>query len=188
MRAAVVDAQIVADAMHTILCLGAQKVPEMPAEVPIDAFWPLEAEKLHYPQTQFFSSPYWGHPRVGSILAGGTKAVPLKLKLDSGEKEFIHGISAGMGKSLTFVLPKGVFRRFTVLAGLHPELGAKGRVEFTIHGDGKPLTSITLNGTDAAQKLECELSGVSQLQLMLTGRGLDSKSNYAIWAEPSLMR
>jgi hypothetical protein len=93
-----------------------------------------------------------------------------------------------MGKSLTFVLPKGVFRRFTVLAGLHPELGAKGRVEFTIHGDGKPLTSITLNGTDAAQKLECELSGVSQLQLMLTGRGLDSKSNYAIWAEPSLMR
>ncbi len=188
LRAAVVDAQIAADALYTILCLGAQKLPEMPAPVAIDTFWPLEAEKLHYPQTQFFSSPYWGHPRIGSILAGGTKAVSLKLKLESGEKEFAHGISAGMGKPLTFVLPQGVFRRFTVRAGLHPELGAKGRVEFTIHGDGKPLTSLTLNGTDAAQKLECEVSGVSQLQLLLTSRSLDSKSNYAIWAEPELLK
>jgi hypothetical protein len=163
-------------------------VPEVPAEVPIDSFWPLEAEKLHYPQTQFFSSPYWGHPRVGSILAGGTKAVPLKLKLDAGEREFAHGICAGMGKPLTFVLPKGVFTRFTVLAGLHPELGAKGRVEFKISGDGKELKTITLNGSDAAQQLECEVSGVSQIQLLVTGRGVDSKSNYAIWAEPVLVR
>jgi hypothetical protein len=122
------------------------------------------------------------------MLAGGTKAVPLRLKLDSGEKEFTSGISAGMGKPLTFVLPKGVFRRFTVLAGLHPELGAKGRVEFTINGDGQVLKTITLNGSNAAQKLECEVSGVSQLQLLLTGRGLDSKSNYAIWAEPELVK
>ena len=114
--------------------------------------------------------------------------MPLELKLDAGDKEFAHGISAGMGKPLTFVLPKGVFTRFSVLAGLHPELGAKGRVEFTIHGDGKALKTITLNGNDAAQKLECEVSGVSQLQLLLTGRGLDSKSNYAIWAEPVLVR
>ena len=114
--------------------------------------------------------------------------MPLRLKLDAGEKEFTNGISAGMGKPLTFVLPKGVFKRFSVLAGLHPELGAKGRVEFTIQGDGKVLKTITLNGIDAAQKLECEVSGISQLQLMLTGRGLDSKSNYAIWAQPELVK
>jgi hypothetical protein len=188
MRAAVVDSQIVADAMHTILCLGTKQVPKIPTVVPIDTFWPLEAEKLHYPQTQFFSSPYWGHPRVGAILAGGTKKVALKLNLNSGEKEFTKGISAGMGKTLTFVLPKGVFRHFTVFAGLHPELGAKGRVEFAIQGDGRLLSSVTLNGTDAAQKLACEIGGVSQLELMLTSRGLDSKSNYAIWAEPELMK
>jgi hypothetical protein len=93
-----------------------------------------------------------------------------------------------MGKSLTFLLPKGVYARFTVLAGLHPELGAKGRVEFTITGDGKPLASITLNGTDPAKLLECDISNVSQLALSLTSRGLDPKSNYAIWAEPTLMK
>jgi hypothetical protein len=188
MRAAMTNAQIVADAMHTILCLGAQKLAKMPTSVLIDTFWPLEAEKLYYPQTQFFSSPYWGYPRVGSVLAAGMKPSPLMLKLDSGVKKFTSGISAGMGKPLTFVLPQGVFRRFRVLVGLHPEIGKKGRVEFALRGDDRPLASITLNGTDTARNLECDVMGVSQLQLLLTSRGLDSKSNYAIWAEPELVK
>jgi NPCBM/NEW2 domain len=75
-----------------------------------------------------------------------------------------------------------------VLAGLHPELGEKGRVEFTINGDGKPLTSIVLNGTDPARLLECDVTDVSQLALTMTSRGLDPKSNYAIWAEPTLVK
>lgn len=192
LRAATVDAQIVADALFTILSLGAQKF-EATAEaatkrVLIGAFLPIEAASLYYPQTQFFSSPHWGFPQSGRILAGGNKAMPLKLHLESGDKEFANGISAGMGKPMTFLLPKGVYARFTVLAGLHPELGAKGRVEFTITGDGKPLTSIVLNGTDPAKLLECDVANVSQLSLTLTSRGLDPKSNYAIWAEPTLVK
>ena len=65
MRAAITNAQIVADAMFTILCLGAQKLPQMPASVLIDTFWPLEAEKLHYPQTQFFQLPLLGVSACG---------------------------------------------------------------------------------------------------------------------------
>lgn len=192
LRAAVVDAQIVADAMHTILCLGTQKLDagavKTLQQAAIDAFLPLEAEKLYYPQTQFFSSPHWGHPRIGVILAEGSRAMPLKLRLDEGSREFSRGISAGMGKPLTFILPGGVFSRFTVIAGLHPELGARGRVEFAILGDDKPLVSATLNGTDPARRLECRLEGVTRLQLSLSSRGLDSKSNYAIWAEPMLIK
>lgn len=93
-----------------------------------------------------------------------------------------------MGKPLTFLLPQDVFTRFTVIAGLHPELGKKGRVEFTIHGDGKPLQSITLNGTDPAQSLDCDVTAVKELRLTLTSRSLDTKSNYAIWAEPLLIK
>jgi hypothetical protein len=154
----------------------------------IDAFLPLEAEKLYFPQSQFFSSPHWGHPRIGVILAEGSRAMPLKLLLDEGSREFSRGISAGMGKTLTFILPGGVFSRFTVIAGLHPELGARGRVEFAILGDDKPLVSATLNGTEPARRLECRLEGVTRLQLSLSSRGLDSKSNYAIWAEPTLIK
>jgi NPCBM/NEW2 domain-containing protein len=156
--------------------------------VQIGTFFPLEALSLYYPQTQFFGSPNWGHARSGVILAGGNKVMLLKLCVGSGNKEFENGISAGMGKPLTFLLPKNVYGRFTVLAGLHPELGAKGRAEFTINGDGKMLTSVILNGTDEARVLECDVAGVSELQLMLTPRGVGSKSNYAIWAEPTLVK
>jgi len=192
MRAAVMDAQVVADAVYSMLCLGMQKyaVEEQAVlkQVQIGSFFPLEAASLYYPQAQFFSSPHWGHPRSGVILAGGNKAVPLQLCVGSRNQEFENGISAGMGKSLTFLLPKDVYARFTVLAGLHPELGAKGRVEFTISGDGKPLTTVILNGTDPAKLLECDVAGVAELQLTLTSRGVDAKSNYAIWAEPTLMK
>lgn len=192
LRAATMDAQVVADAVYTILCLGTEKYSDAEQStlqhMQIGGFYPLEAASLYYPQQQFYSSPHWGHPRSGVILAGGSKAMPLKLRLASGEKEFANGISAGMGKTLTFLLPKEVYSRFTVLAGLHPELGARGRVEFVVSGDGKPLRTITLNGTDPATLIECDVSGVSQLQLTLTSRGVDAKSNYAIWAEPTLLK
>lgn len=192
MRAAVMDAQVVSDAVYTMLCLGMQKFadPEQAklTEVLIGSFFPLEAASCYYPQSQFFSSPNWGHARSGVILAGGSKDIPLKLCVGSSNQVFENGISAGMGKPLTFLLPKNVYARFTVLAGLHPELGVKGRVEFTISGDGKALNTVILNGTDPARLLECDVSGVSELQLLLTSRGVDSKSNYAIWAEPTLVK
>ncbi len=188
LRAAVVDAQVVADALYTILCLGAERTEEAERMVKIGKFVPLEAASLYYPQSEFFSAPHWGHPRSGVILADGKTAMPLKLRLESGEQEFENGISGGMGKTLTFLLPRDVYRRFTVRAGLHPELGAKGRVEFTISGDGKPLTSVILNGSDPARLIECELPNVSRLQLSLTSRGIDAKSAYAIWADPALWK
>jgi hypothetical protein len=188
LRAATVDAQIVADMLHTVLCLGGQVDLVDRMELQIGTFFPLEAASLYYPQSQFYSSPHWGHARSGVILAGGNKAMPLKLRTEAGDQEFANGISAGMGKPLTFLLPKDVYRRFTVLAGLHPELGAKGRVEFAISGDGKALASVTLNGTDPAHRLECDLTGIKELQLALTSRGIDAKSAYAIWAEPTLCK
>ncbi len=196
MKAATMDARVVADALHTILCLGAQKFDDTAQaplrDVGIASMFPLEAVNLYFPQSEFFSTPYWGHPRTGVVLEGGTKEMPLKLRIaqDRGvvEKEFTEGISAGMGKILTYHVPKDVYQRFTVLVGLHPELGAKGRVEFTINGDGKPLATVTLGGEDSAQLLDCDLSGVSQIQLVLNSRGLNPKSNYAIWAEPTLIK
>lgn len=196
LKAATFDAQVVADAMHTLLCLGAQKFEDNALEplrsVSIATFWPEEALSLYYPQTQFAGSPNWGHAHVGVVMEGGGKAVPMKLRVSDNEqvteKIFKDGISPVMGKQLTWHLPKGVFKRFTVLAGLQAGLGDKGRVEFTVLGDGKPLATITLNGTDPAHAFECDVFGVSQLQLAVAGRGLDPKSNYAVWAEPTLRK
>lgn len=194
LKAATFDAQVVADAVHTLLCLGAQKFESKEQEAlrstGIAAFWPEEALSLYYPQTHFAGSPNWGHARAGVVMEGGNKPVPIKLRV--GEKEqvmektFKDGISTVMGKPLSWHLPKGVYKRFTVLAGLQAGIGDKGRVEFTILGDGKPLGTATLNGTDPAHAFDCDIAGVAQLQLITAGKGLDPKSNYAVWAEPVL--
>lgn len=195
-KAATKDAQVVADAMHTILCLGAEKF-EAEAQkncehAGIATFWPVEAVHLYYPQSHFFSSPFWGHAHSNGVMEGGKKALPIKLRVSNEdgviEKEFAEGISTGMGKALTFHLPKGVYRRFTALAGLQTGIGDKGRVEFTVLGDGKPLASAVVNGTEAAHAFDCDVSGVSLLQLNAVSRGLDPKSNYAVWAVPELLK
>ena len=196
MRAAVKDAEVLADALHTILCLGAERFDESERtncmEVGFASFWPLEAVHLYYPQSHFFSAPYWGHAHHGVTLNGGKKAIPLQLKVLKSDalavKTFAEGISTGMGKGLSFHLPKGVFDKFNVVAGLQVGIGEKGRVEFSVLGDGKLLVSKVVSGKEPAVDLECNVSGTAILQLKAESRGLDAKSNYAVWAEPTLVK
>ena len=196
MIAAESDARIVADAVHSFLCLGSGRFDEEALAqlqtCPICAFWPVEAVNLYYPQSEFFSSPFWGHAHSGEVLEGGAKAVPIRLSVateeGSIEKSFPRGISPGMGKPLTWHLPPSVYRRFTSLVGLQLELGQKGRVEFTVLGDGKSLATVTLNGTDPAHEFDCDITGVKLLRLSTISRGLDPKSNYAVWADPQLVK
>lgn len=194
LKAATVDAQVVADALHTILCLGAQKFEAGEVEslraVHIAAHWPVEAVNLYYPQTQFFSSPNWGHAQVGIVMDGGTKPVPARLRISENggvvEKEIANGISTGMGKPLTYLLPKQVYQHFTVRAGLQSGLSERGSVQFSVLGDGKVLATEVVNDGEAAHVLECDVSGVTLLQLAVVSHGIDHKTNYAIWAEPML--
>jgi len=80
LKAATMDAKVVADAMHTILCLGAGKFEDEAQEalsaVSIASYWPVEAVHLYYPQTDFFSSPYWGMPAAVSRWRAASKKCP----------------------------------------------------------------------------------------------------------------
>ena len=51
--------------------------------------------------------------------------------------------------------------------GFTSGIGAKGRVEFTLSEDGKVLSTVKLDGTDPARSLECEITGVTELQIAL---------------------
>ena len=196
LKAATVDARVVADAFHTLLCLGTQQL-EAGALAPLNvvdlsACWPLEATNLFFSQATFFGKPYWGHAYMGGVLEGGSNAVPIKLRVtengDTTMKEFATGIGTGTRSALTYLVPAGVYQHFTVLAGLHPELGAKGGVEFTVLGNDKKLASVALTGDQPAHRFDCDLVGVTNLQLVATTHGGDPKCNYAIWAEPRLLK
>ena len=193
-RTATFDARVVADTVHTILCLAARKF-DPPAEaqlhsVDISELWPLEAVNLFYPQSQFFGMPHWGHACSGIVLKGGTEELPILLRVVENEKtvekKFADGISSGIGRPLTWLLPRNTYRRFTVLVGLQAHIGDKGRVEFAVLGDNRSLETVTLSGTDTAHDFNVDITGVSQLRLTATNRGGDAKSNYAVWALPTL--
>lgn len=199
MKSATVGARLVADAVHTIIAIGTQQGASdsqaQLATVDISSFYPLEAIDLFFAQPKFLSSPYWGHAHHGFVLAGGTNAIPLKLRVDDNgavtAKEFASGISTGSGanSSLTYLVPTNVYKRFIVLAGLHPELGAKGGAEFSVIGNGKLLAKACVTNDLPAHRFTCDLAGVTNLQLLVTAtKGSDAKSNYAIWAEPRLLK
>lgn len=194
--AAKVDAEVVADAIHTIIALGMNRISngatEVPTRVGISSFFPLEAPSLYYPQKMFFGAPYWGHPSHGYVLENGEREVTLKLFMADDERPlertFREGIGAGGRSTLTYQLPAGVFRKFEAFVGLHSELGANGAAEFSILLDGKKTASVQLKGGEPAVRLECDLEGAVQLQLVTAGQGANPKSNYTIWAEPTLSR
>lgn len=192
LRAAKLNSQILADTLHTLFSLhraqptAAERQQLTTAALAHHA--PLEAVHLYYPQSQFFSSPHWGFPQVGHCLAEGKRAVPIQLLHEGKVQTYPAAISAGMGKALTFLLPSGVYQKFSVIVGLHTTLGEKGRVEFSISGDGKPLQTLTLKGTDPAQAMTCDITGVRELRLSLTSKGLDPKANYAVWADPQVIK
>ena len=128
---------------------------------------------------------------MGGVL-DGTNSVPIKLRVEEKGRQvlktFDTGIGAGTRCALTCLVPPGVYERFTVLAGLHADLGAKGGVEFTVFGDDRKLASVALTGDQPAHRFDCDLAGVTRLQLLTTARGGDAKFNYAVWAEPRLLK
>ncbi|HPA18980.1 MAG TPA: NPCBM/NEW2 domain-containing protein [Verrucomicrobiae bacterium] len=191
--AAVCGAGIVADALHTMFCLGAETpLAAVPKTLDLSSCIPLEATNLAFPQGAFFSRPYWGHAQRGVILRDGTNAIPLSLLVEEQggitEKQFATGIGTGTRSALSYLVPAGVYDRFAVLAGLQAGLGASGNVQFSVLGNGKVLCAATVTGRQPARRLECPIAGVTNLQLVATSGGGDGKGNFAVWAEPQLIK
>lgn len=196
-KAALFDAKLVADALYTFLCLGHRQIA--PAEaaplrtVDLSAFAPLEAPNLYIPQSAFFGKPKWGHAIMGAALKDGKEAVPLKLNVDENGKvtvrTFPSGIGTGTRSTLSYLIPKNVYTRFTAQVGLHAELGKTGNVTFEVLGNGRSLARIgPLLGDAPSRTVDVNLAGVTNLQLTATSAGGDGSGNYAVWGAPALIK
>lgn len=197
-RAGEVDAMVVADALHTILSLARQRFePDAVREletVDLSARIPGEAANLAFPQSAFFSKPFWGHALRGVTLREGKEPVPLRLRVEEkgkiAQKTFARALGVGTKSTLTFMVPPGVYRSFEVWAGLHAELGREGSVVFEVKGNGaKVLATVgPVRGDALAQRIAVPMDGVTSLQLTVTSAGGAGLGNYAIWAEPELAK
>jgi len=190
--AAVFGAGLVADALHTLFSLGEMSAEAPPVPMDLSACIPLEATNLAFPQSAFFSRPYWGHAQRGVILRDGTNAVPLALMIEdagkTSKREFAAGMGTGTRSSLTYFVPQDLYDQFTVWVGLQAGIGTTGDVLFSVLGNGAELGSARVTGTQPARRLAFGISGVTNLQLVATSAGGDGKGNYAVWAEPRLIK
>ena len=196
-KAALFDAALVSDALYTLISLGRTRLVTAEAAAcqaaDLSAFAPLEATNLYIPQTSFFGKPHWGCSTFGVTLKDGTEAVPLRLHVaENGQtavKTFASGIGTGTRSSLSYLIPTNVYQRFTVRVGLQAKLGATGNVTFEVSGNGRSLARVgPIKGGMSAQSVDVPLAGVTNLQLTATSAGGDGTGNYAVWAEPRLVK
>jgi len=192
--AAAYDVKLVADALYTLCRLGQKRFEgaEALASADLSQWSPLEAPDLYMPQSSFFSKPYWGYATAGTILRDG-KPVPLQLNVaEQGQtvaKTFASGIGTGTRSVLTYLIPAGVYARFTAQVGLHAEWGKTGHVRFEISGNGQRLATVgPVTGAMPAQPVDVPLAGVTNLQLTVTSAGGDGTGNYAVWGAPCLRK
>jgi len=123
------------------------------------------------------------------------QTVPMALLTGWKRRTFKTGINVlpWRGRSqLNYRLLPGAYRRLAVLAGLHPDIGARGRVCFKIVGDGKTLyESGPVTGRESARNIQIDIARVKILSLLVEDRQAepaDFRFNSAVWAEPLLLR
>ena len=198
-RAATVDAQVAADALHTIVCIAKTKFDDAEKAkletVDMAALTPLEViAQAYFPQNTYFSNPFFGYPTPNGILKDGTEKRPLVLKvMDNGivaERTFARGLGLGTHSRVSYMLPAKVYDRFECRVGLHAPLGAEGSVAFRIYADGEAVfDSGVMTGADASQKITLPIWRVRELSFDVEARGTPAPGkNYAVIAEPILFK
>lgn len=186
--------RLVADVMHTVLCLANSRLEGTPA-----------AEVSLADRTPARGSPFSWSDRnhQGQLIRNASGAMlrnmsdppklgrhPLKLQMPDGSvREFAKGFGVGWKTEYTFLVPRGVFKTFTVYAGNDAALGTEGINTFEVLLDGKPAAATAkLTGTtQPAQRLEVPLGGAATLTLRCQSEGPPNRT-HGVWAEPILVR
>ena len=198
-KAAIMDAQISADALHTILCIGKNRFDDAEKaqleSVDMAALTPLEViAQAYFPQNSFFSNPFFGYPTPNGILKDGAEKVPLALNVMTDgaitERTFVRGLGLGTHSRVSYALPAKTFDRFECRVGLHAPLGAEGSVAFRIYADGEAVfDSGIMTGADASRKITLPVWRVREISFDIEARGKSAPGkNYAVIAEPLLFK
>jgi len=195
-HAATMDAQVVADALYTMLCIAKERFdPEETARLAVldvSSLTPVEViHQSYFPQYALFSDPYFGFPVRNGILdhEKQNRALALNVAKDGNvsAQEFKLGLGLGTGCRVTYALPRKVYDRFDCFVGLHASLGQEGKMAFRVYADGKAtFDSGEMRGDSPAQKVDLPVWGVQELSIVTESRNTTRGHNYAVIAEPTL--
>jgi glucose/arabinose dehydrogenase/PKD repeat protein len=99
---------------------------------------------------------------------------------------YAKGLGTHAASDVRVAIPSGC-TTFTAVIGLDDEVGANGSVTFQVFGDAASLfTSAVMRGSDAGQAISVNVSGRSQLRLVVGDGGDGTDSDHADWADAKL--
>ena len=100
------------------------------------------------------------HP-MGSLPAGeiGSSGLPKRIT-------YSKGLAIRSRTEVAYRVPGG-FRSFRAVAGIDPLTWRTGLVELRLTGDGKPLGRYTIAGEDAPIDIDCDVTGLRELTLVV---------------------
>jgi len=108
---------------------------------------------------------------------------PLRLR----GKTFERGVGTHPPGQMSIDLG-GQAKRFTAVVGIDDESNGGGSSEFKVVADGKQVwTSGVLRGRDPARQVDLDLTGVRQLELIVTVGGDGYGSDHTDWADAKLV-
>jgi hypothetical protein len=196
-RAAVVDAQVVADMLYTAISIARNRFdPKETAPLATrdaSSLTPLEMiRQSYFPQFSYFSDPYFGYPMSGGIMDGDEKRALKIVLLEDGqtrERTFQRGLGLGTTSRLTYALPNKVYDGFECWVGLHSSLGKEGNVVFRVFVDGEAVFySGPMAGQDPARKVKLPIWNAREISVVVESRNTQRGKNYAVIAEPTLIK
>lgn len=88
-----------------------------------------------------------------------------------------------------YVFPvAGQWKRFAATVGLQQGAHAQGSAVFTVRGDGRELQRTGILRSGEVRKIEVDLTGVQQLELLAEGGEGHSHNSWAVWLDPVVSR
>lgn len=183
-------AQLTLDAIFTAILIAEKQERNLP---PVDL-------RLIPPASERHDLVYGG-----AILDGNKKMPPNNVPVTPGALriggEIVHlpglgvlphsGMQFDRSCHMSWILPAGVFRHFTALAGLHAEIGTGGAVAFSVLLDGKPVwNSGRMTAEMEARNIDIPLEEAVELTLRVedANEGKSFWNNNAYWGRPQLHR
>jgi hypothetical protein len=126
----------------------------------------------------------WGPVEVD--MSNGERPPDDGLPLRIGSSEFDRGLGTHAPSRIVFDVPDGC-TVFLSDVGLDEEVGDQGTVAFEVYGDGEILTTSGLVfATDEPIPLATDITGVNQLELVVTRGGDGNAFDHADWGDARL--
>lgn len=126
----------------------------------------------------------WGSVRKDTNTSGGS----IKLTVNGQVTEFTKGIGAHARSEIVYNVGGQGYKTFTSWIGIdHSQRNTIADVIFQVYVDGVLVKQQQMMGRDAAQLIEVDIAGASEVKLVVDANGTNG-NDHAVWADAKFLK